>query len=199
MLYVQLSQAARDAVADLEQFEAMWRSVEMKEIWEHVGDELKKDNGRLLQPTGMWERDYGLLWADLVRQRELERQDSGGQKAEDAEAAAAAAAAKNWREEVQAFSQKDLSGVRVVADQRRAIVGIALVTTGILLQARADGIDGGSPDKIPEWWVSSVDAAPTAARPPKTQLETDICDWMNRRPHRWDITYLLVRSTFDLC
>lgn len=201
-LYLQLSQAVREGIADLEQFEAMWRSVEMKEIWEHVAGEIKKNDGRLLQPTGMWERDYGLLLADLVRQRgegeEEEKQGTGGGVAEDAEAAMLAA--KNWRQEAETFSQKEVPGVRIMVDSSRALVGIALVKAGILIEARADADE--SSDKLPEWVVSSTPdtitpAAASTTGVRKTKLEMAICDWLNyHRPRRWDITYLLVSSIY---
>lgn len=180
VLYAQLSEAARAGVADVEQFQTLWRSPEMKAVWDHVGDEIKENGGTLLQPTGVWERDYGVLLEELVKEkREKDEQDGGVTERSKAQSMAA-----NWRMDVETFLQKGVPGVRVVPDQHEASVTIALVKTGMLFQARAIS----EPDiSVPEWRVSNV--GPQSKLKP--MLEMAICDCLNSRPRKWDITYLL--------
>lgn len=189
MLFEQLSVALRGGTADLKQFISMWRSAEMNTIWEHVKDLIKKDGGQLLQPTGMWERDYGTLLGNLKEQCES---GEGGKGKEDVEQAKSAV--EHWREDVQLFiTQKRVPpGVRVVVDQHRAVVGIVLVTAGLSLEARADGGNRLFDGQVPEWRVLSIAAS---MGQPESNLEADVCDWLNHRPRRWDVVYLLVSST----
>lgn len=181
VLYAQLSEAARAGVADVEQFQTLWRSPEMKAVWDYVGDEIKENGGTLLQPTGVWERDYGVLLEELVKEkREKDEQDGGVTERSKAQSMAA-----NWRMDVETFLQKGVPGVRVVPDQHEASVTIALVKAGMFFQAQAIS----EPDiSVPEWRVSNV--GPQSKL--KAKLEMAICDCLNSRPRKWDITYLLV-------
>ena len=166
----------------------MWHSPEMKAVWDHVGDEIKDGGGKLLQPTGVWQRDYGVLLAELVKEdRDLNdvRRDGGADRTE------AQSVVANWRAHVETFLQKGVSGVRVVPDEHEPLITIALVKAGLLFQARAiNGPDDsvGDSGSVPGWQVSNV---PLAAKP-ETKLEAAVRDCLNARPTRWDLAYLLV-------
>lgn len=184
VLYAQLSQAARAGVAEVEQFQALWRSPEMKVIWDHVEEEIKKDGGKLLQPTGMWERDYDVLLEELVK-GEREKEESRRKEEEEADRSKAQSTAANWRMDVEKFAQKGVPGVRVLPDKQETSIIIGLLKAGMVFQARPVNESEGN---ILEWRVSNVEF-PTK---PITKLETAICNCLNSRPRQWDLAYLLV-------
>lgn len=187
VLYTRLSQAARAGVAEVEQFQATWRSPEMKDIWDHVGEEIKKDKGRLLQPTGMWERDYNVLLQELLDENakvKKERLDDEGVVGRfEAEFMG-----NNWRSILNTFLHEEhelqgSQGLRIQPDEHDSLITIALVKVGMLLQAR---IVKESDRDIPKWRVSNVPGRP------QTKMELAVHDRINSRPRQWDLAYLLV-------
>ncbi|RLL96455.1 hypothetical protein CFD26_105082 [Aspergillus turcosus] len=183
VLFEQLSQTARAGVAEVQEFQAMWRSPEMKAIWDHVDARIKANGGQLLQPTGMWERDYDVLLEELEREERTQREEQLRVKEEE-ERAKIQAVEGGWRTIVESFIRRDLPGVRVMAHQDQDRITVVLVKAGMVFQLQAVNGDG---QGMADWRVQDM-AAPGK---PKTKLETAVAACLNARPRQWDLAYLL--------
>lgn len=186
MLYEQLAQAARAGVSELQEFQSMWRSPEMKAVWDRVDAQIKENGGVMLQPTGKWERDYDTILADL--REEEQAQNEQQQKAnEEMERSKIQATEGGWRAIVDGFAQKNVPGVRVLASQSEAAVTVVLVKAGIVF--RVEAIAGQDGNGVPDWRVFT--RTPGGQTPSK--VETAVAQCLNARPRQWDLLYLLVR------
>lgn len=189
VLFEQLSQTARAGVAEVQEFQAMWRSAEMRAIWDHVDARIKANGGQLLQPTGMWERDYDVLLEELEREERTQREEQQRVKEEE-ERAKIQAVEGGWRTIVEAFIRRDLPGVRVMAHQDQDRITVVLVKAGMVFQLQVVNGDG---QGMADWRVQDK-AAPGK---PKTKLEAGVAACLNARPRQWDLAYLLVRFLTD--
>ena len=63
-----MNQTARARIADIEQFQSMWRGPELKPVWDHVESRISESNGQLLQSTGKWEKDYDEMLEALLKE-----------------------------------------------------------------------------------------------------------------------------------
>ncbi|KAF7182096.1 hypothetical protein CNMCM7691_001484 [Aspergillus felis] len=183
VLSEQLSQTARASVAEVQEFQAMWRSPEMKAIWDHVDARIKQNGGQLLQPTGMWERDYDVLLEELEKEEWAQKEQQQRVKEEE-ERAKIQAVEGGWRTIVETFVQRNLPGVRVMAHQDQPRITVVLVKAGMAFQLQAVDGDG---HNMADWRVQDM-AAPGK---PKTKLETAVAACLNARPRQWDLAYLL--------
>ncbi|KAL1967072.1 hypothetical protein VTN77DRAFT_3596 [Rasamsonia byssochlamydoides] len=183
-LYESLAQCARDGVAEVEEFKAMWQSPELKAVWGWVDEKLKESNGQYPQPTGMWERDYDVILRNLEneeRQKEEQRQKD----IEEQERLQALSAEGSWRGVVESFEKRQLPGLRLLMSKNEAMITVYLGRAGMAfdVQEVASPEDSGTF----EW---HVDAQPQLWKAP-SRLETAICANLNRRPRKWDLAYLL--------
>jgi hypothetical protein len=183
VLFEQLSQTARASVTEVQEFQAMWRSPEMKAIWDHVDARIKANGGQLLQPTGMWERDYDVLLEELEREERTQKKEQLRVKEEE-ERAKIQAVEGGWGTIVESFIRRDLPGVRVMAHEDQDRITVVLVKAGMAFQLQAVNGDG---QGMADWRVQM--AAPGK---PKTKLETAVAACLNARPRQWDLAYLLV-------
>lgn len=161
----------------------MWRSPEMKAIWDHVDARIKANGGQLLQPTGMWERDYDVLLEELEREERTQKKEQLRVKEEE-ERAKIQAVEGGWGTIVESFIRRDLPGVRVMAHEDQDRITVVLVKAGMAFQLQAVNGDG---QGMADWRVQM--AAPGK---PKTKLETAVAACLNARPRQWDLAYLLV-------
>lgn len=184
VLYQQLSHSARTCVNELEQFRAVWRGPEMKAVWGHVEASIKELGGQLLQPTGVWEADYGVLLDGLVKEANG-REDEERMAEEEREKDGFRSAGADWRGVVDGFVKRDVPGVRVVASQGEAALTVALVKAGMVVLVNTGSVEG---DDVPDWRVASK----VSPGRPITKLETAMVDCLNSRSRKWDLAYLLV-------
>lgn len=189
MLYEQLSKAARDGVAEVTNFQTMWRDPEMRAVWEHVDAKVRENNGLLLQPTGMWERDYDVLLKKLVREEEGRREAQRREREEMEREQVNLSVDGDWRRVVEEFVQRNGgTGVRVVSGKGRDVVTLMLVKTGMAFEAQLNAAL--EADGVPGWRVSNK----VAPGRPVTKLESAICECLNSRPRQWDLSFLLVST-----
>lgn len=189
MLYEQLSKAARDGVAEVTNFQTMWRDPEMRAVWEHVDAKIRENNGLLLQPTGMWERDYDVLLKKLVREEEGRREAQRREREEMEREQVNLLVDGDWRRVVEEFVQRNGgTGVRVVSGKGRDVVTLMLVKTGMAFEAQLNAAL--EADGVPGWRVSNK----VAPGRPVTKLESAICECLNSRPRQWDLSFLLVST-----
>lgn len=189
MLYEQLSKAARDGVAEVTNFQTMWRDPEMRAVWEHVDAKIRENNGLLLQPTGMWERDYDVLLKKLVREEEGRREAQRREREEMEREQVNLLVDGDWRRVVEEFVQRNGgTGVRVVSGKGRDVVTLMLVKTGMAFEAQLNAAL--EADGVPGWRVSNK----VAPGRPVAKLESAICECLNSRPRQWDLSFLLVST-----
>ncbi|OQE39321.1 hypothetical protein PENCOP_c007G08759 [Penicillium coprophilum] len=182
ILRASLDEAARARVADVQQFQSLWRGPEMTPIWAHVESRIKEANGQLIQPTGKWERDYDVLLEELAR-KEKSIEDERRQEDEEAERTKAQSTEGEWKNVLERFVHRAIPGVRVIKGQDETSLAVALVRAGVVFQIRGVSASG-SP--ISDWEVSSK----IAGRSP-TKLENAILGCVGSRPRKWDLAFLL--------
>ena len=158
-------------------------------MWEHVQTRVRESNGQLVQPSGMWEKDYGSLLAGLVKTDKSAEEDRLREE-ESAERAKALSSEGEWQAVVERFSQRGLSGVHVILDkeQNKADLAVTLSRAGMvfLLEGAREPDSPG----VANWHISNK-VAP--GRTP-TKLEFAILDCLNSRPRKWDLAFLLVST-----
>lgn len=168
----------------------MWRSPEMKAIWDHVDARIKQNGGQLLQPTGMWEQDYDVLLEELEKEEQAQKEQQQRAKEEE-ERAKIQGVEGGWRTIVETFTRRNLPGIRVMAHQDQPRITVVSVKAGMAFQLQA--VNGDGHDMV-DWRVQEL-AAPGR---PKTKLETVVAACLNARPRQWDLAYLLVSSNIDI-
>ncbi|KAI9372754.1 hypothetical protein BJX61DRAFT_533711 [Aspergillus egyptiacus] len=183
-LFAQLTQAARAGASEVEQFQSMWRGPEMKRVWQRIDTLIYENAGQLLQPIGMWERDYGSLLEDLTKQDSIRKEQQ--QKAqEELERTQLQSTEGGWKAVVDKFIERDVPGVRIVPTETDSTFFVLLTKTGLAFKIHTVGTaqDIGSS----EWEVSSK----SASGEPPSRLESAVLDCLNSRPRKWDLTFLL--------
>ncbi|GMG33647.1 unnamed protein product [Aspergillus oryzae var. brunneus] len=165
MLYEQLSQAAKAGVAEVTEFQNMWRSPEMNAVWERVDAQIKENGGQLLQPTGVWDRNYGTLLEELVKE-ENARMEQQRKSEEELERSRIQSTEGGWRAIVDSFIQKNVPGVRVLPTKSETSVTVVLPKAGMTFKVHTIG--GSEVNGVPEWQVSSR----TMPGQVKTKLES---------------------------
>lgn len=134
----------------------------------------------LLQPSGMWDRDYGVLLEGIV-EGERGKGEEEGREREERERAGVDG---DWRRIVEAFVGRNVPGVRVVGAKERDAVVVVLVKAGMAFEVQSLEGEGGVK------WVVSSKIAPGK---PVSKLETAVVDCLNSRPRQWDLAFTLVR------
>ncbi|KAI2703534.1 hypothetical protein DTO013E5_6961 [Penicillium roqueforti] len=182
ILRASLDETARARVADVQQFQSLWRDPELAFVWAHVESRIREANGQLLQPTGKWERDYDVLLEELAR-KEKSKVDERQREDEEAERIKAQSTEGEWKNVLERFVQRDIPGVRVIKSQDGTSLAVALVRAGVVFQIKGISFPG-SP--VSDWEVSSN----IAGRSP-TKLENAILECVGSRPRKWDLAFLL--------
>ncbi|CAI7662483.1 unnamed protein product [Penicillium glandicola] len=182
ILRASLDEAARARVADVQQFQSLWRDPELLSVWAHVESRIRESNGQLIQPTGKWERDYDVLLEELA-QKEKSKVDERQREEEEAERTKAQSTEGEWKNVLERFIQRDVPGVRVTQGQDENSLAVALVRAGVVFQIKGVSFPA-SP--ISDWEVSNK----IAGRSP-TKLESAILGCVGSRPRKWDLAFLL--------
>ncbi|KAJ5498259.1 Mediator complex, subunit Med27 [Penicillium expansum] len=182
ILRASLDEAARARVADVQQFQSLWRDPELTSVWAHVESRIKEANGQLLQPTGKWERDYDVLLEELA-QKEKSKVDEHQREDEEAERIKAQSTEGEWKNVLERFIQRDMPGVRVITGQDETSLAIALVRAGVVFQVKGVSLPG---CPVSDWEISSK----IAGRSP-TKLEDAILECVRSRQRKWDLAFLL--------
>ncbi|KXG53803.1 Mediator complex, subunit Med27 [Penicillium griseofulvum] len=182
ILRASLDEAARARVADIQQFQSLWRDPELTSVWAHVESRIKEANGQMIQPTGKWERDYDVLLEELA-QKEKSIVDERQRVDEEAERTKAQSTEGEWQNVLGRFIQRNIPGVRVIKGEDETSLAVALVRAGVVFQVRGVSIPG-SP--VSDWEVSSNIAGQSP-----TKLENAILGCVGSRPRKWDLAFLL--------
>ncbi|KAJ5389505.1 uncharacterized protein N7496_000573 [Penicillium cataractarum] len=188
-----LDQAARSQVAEIDSFKSTWQGPELKPVWDHVESRIKESNGQILQPTGMWERDYDVLLEELL-QAEKSKEQERLHEEEEAERTKVQSSEGGWQVVVESFIQRNVPGVRVIKGQGAPSLAIALSKAGIIFHI--EGVKENDGPAVAEWHVSS--RAPPGRVP--TKMENSITECLNSRSRKWDLAFLLdmISSYADL-
>lgn len=185
LLRSELDQTARKRLSNVENFQAAWRGPELQPIWSHVETRIRESNGELLQPTGIWEKDYDVLLKELL-EAEKTKEKEAQREEEDAMRARAQSSEGEWETTVEKFMQRNIPGIRVAKGQKPFSMGIALAKAGMILLI--EGVKEADVPGVSEWQVRAK--APPGRSP--TKLENSIMNCLNSRPRKWDLAFLLV-------
>ncbi|GAD96507.1 hypothetical protein AOR_1_1752054 [Paecilomyces variotii No. 5] len=183
MLYEQLSQAARDGVAEIDDFKSTWQSPDMQAVWARMDEKMKECNGDYPQPTGVWEHDYDKLLEELDKEERTSQ--SRDKRAEEEQSRSQALSAGGWKGIVESFKQKGLPGVRVLLSKNEDVVTVVLLKAGMSFDIQE--VHGQEESGGMGWRVSNKQSPGK----PKTKLETSVSMSLNQRPRKWDLAYLL--------
>lgn len=187
ILRANLDEAARARVAGIKQFQNLWRDPELQSVWSHVEARVNESNGRLIQPSGKWDRDYDVLLEELAQKQKTTLEESQ-REAEEAERIKAQSTDGEWEKVLERFVQRNVPGVRVVKGQDQTLA-VALVRAGVVFQIK--GVSESASQAF-EWEVSSK-----ATGRSLTKLEGAILGCVGSRSRKWDLAFLLVRLSSD--
>ncbi|KAJ5225419.1 hypothetical protein N7468_006644 [Penicillium chermesinum] len=178
--------AAREGLANIEQFQSLWRSPELKPVWDHVQTRINESNGQLVQPTGMWEKDYASILAHLTTTKQSAEEDRLRQE-EETERAKALSSEGGWRSVIERFSQRDLPGVHIIRskNQDKPEFAVTLARAGMIFLL--EGTREPDSPGVANWQVANKVAS---GRSP-TKLELAILECLDSRPRKWDLAFLL--------
>lgn len=182
-----LDQAARTQLANIQSFKSTWQGPELEPVWAHVESRIKESNGQILQPTGIWERDYDVLLEKLL-QAEKSKEAERLREQEVAERTKVQSSDGGWEAIVESFIQRNVPGVRVIKGQGALSLAIVLLKAGIIFHI--EGLNDNDAPGVAEWHVSSK--APPGRVP--TKMENSIVECVNSRSRKWDLAFLLVRT-----
>ncbi|GES59962.1 hypothetical protein ATEIFO6365_0002029300 [Aspergillus terreus] len=186
VLYQQLAAAMSGAVAEVRAFQELWRSADMRAMWERVGAQIDANGGQLLQPTGVWDRDYEALRAELAAW-ETAKMERERRAEEEAERARLQAAEGGWRGVVQGFVARNGGLVRVLPSKAEDEMTVVLGRAGMRFRVYADGAGATVEGGVPEWRVS---ARPGPGQP-VSRAEAAVVECLNARGRQWDLVHLL--------
>ncbi|KAJ5681721.1 uncharacterized protein N7477_001661 [Penicillium maclennaniae] len=184
LLRNELDKSARNRLSNIEKFQSVWRGPELQPVWSHVEARIRESNGELLQPTGIWEKDYDVLLNELL-EAEKTKEKEAQREEEDAERGKAQASEGEWETIVEKFMQRQIPGIRVAKSQKPFSMGIALAKAGMILLI--EGVKDADAPGASEWQVRAK--APPGRSP--TRLENSIMNCLSSRPRKWDLAFLL--------
>lgn len=194
VLYQQLAAAMSGAVAEVRAFQGLWRSADMRAMWERVGAQIDANDGQLLQPTGVWDRDYEALRAELAA-LETAKMERERRAEEEAERARIQAAEGGWRGVVEGFVARNGGLVRVLPSKAEDEMTVVLGKAGMRFRVYADGAGATVEGGVPEWRVS---ARPGPGQP-VSRAEAAVVECLNARGRQWDLVHLLVGLRGSTC
>ncbi|KAL3475239.1 mediator complex subunit 27-domain-containing protein [Aspergillus californicus] len=181
-LLAKLSQAVRAGATEVGEFQSLWRGPEMKGVWERIDTLIYENAGQLLQPSGMWERDYETILEDITKQDTL-RKEQQQRAQEDVERAQVQSTEGGWKAVVDSFAQ-DNSSLRILPTKNDSTFTVLLAKTGLAFKIHT--VDAGQGNGALEWKVASRSATGETSK-----LQNAILDCLNTRPRQWDLTFLL--------
>ncbi|EAA61305.1 hypothetical protein AN7100.2 [Aspergillus nidulans FGSC A4] len=184
-LHQRLSQSACDGVREVEDFKALWRSEEMKAVWERIDTLINENAGRLLQSNGMWQCDYNQILQDIA-QHDNHRKEQQRKAKEEQERAQLQSAEGGWKAIVDNYAQAGIPGMRVIPTKSDSSFGVLLPKVGLAFKVNA--VSSGQ-EGVPEFNVSSK----SPSGEPSSRVETAVLACLNARPRKWDLKFLFVR------
>ncbi|EEQ92016.1 hypothetical protein RJZ56_003563 [Blastomyces dermatitidis] len=183
-MFEQLSQTARDGVAEVENFKSEWRSPDMMAIWDRIDQILAESGGEHPPLTGMWERDYDDILKTLNREEQGEKERKNRLEEEE-EKRRVASSESGWKDVVEEYKKKDIpitiNVPRPADNNGRFSVAIQKLSRQFYV-LQGPSYDSKSPR---EWQVMIVPRGNTS------KMETEILDCIRSRERKWDLRYLL--------
>ena len=185
-MFEQLSQAAREGVAEVSAFKAEWNRPEMKVIWDRIDQKLAESGGDYPQPAGMWEQDYDVILKKL--DREEKRQERQRKKImEEQERSQLISVDGGWRSVVELFMKQDNPGLLITFPQSAENLNyffVLLRKISVMLCVQQGQSIGDKRESA--WQVKSVPHGSTS------KVEIEILNQISSRDRQWDLRYLLV-------
>ncbi|PGH29775.1 hypothetical protein GX50_07475 [[Emmonsia] crescens] len=183
-MFEQLSQTARDGVAEVENFKSEWRNSDMTAIWDRIDQKLIESGGEHPPTTGMWERDYDNILKKLDREEQIEK-DKKNRLEEEEEKIRVASSESGWKDVIEEYKKKDgpitINIARTAENNGRFSVAIRKISLQFyVFQELYYGSKGPR-----EWQVMIVPRGSTS------KLETEILECIRSRDRKWDLPYLL--------
>ncbi|KLJ09539.1 hypothetical protein EMPG_15033 [Blastomyces silverae] len=183
-MFEQLSQTARDGVAEVENFHSEWRSPDMMAIWDRIDQTLAESGGEHPPLTGMWERDYDNILKTINREEQGEKERKNRLEEEE-EKRRVASSESGWKDVVEEYKNKDspitINVPRPADNNGRFSVTIQKLSLQFYV-LQGPSYDSKSPR---EWQMMIVPRGNTS------KLETEILDCIRSRERKWDLRYLL--------
>ncbi|OJD19028.1 hypothetical protein AJ78_00979 [Emergomyces pasteurianus Ep9510] len=183
-MFEQLSQAARDGVAEVENIKSEWRSQDMMAIWDRIDQKLTESGGEHPPTTGVWERDYDSILRKLDREEQMEK-DQKNRLEEEEEILKVTSNESGWKAVVEEYKKKNIPITidvpRPSDNNGRFAVAIKNISLQFyVVQGQYYGSKGPR-----EWKVMIV------PRGNSSKMETEILECIRSRDRKWDVTYLL--------
>ncbi|KAL6238530.1 hypothetical protein BDW75DRAFT_227957 [Aspergillus navahoensis] len=181
-LHQRLSQSACNGVREVEDFKAMWRSQEMKAVWERIDKLIYENAGQLLQSNGMWQDDYNQMLQDIAKHDNIRKEQQRKAK-EEQERSQLQSAEGGWKAIVDKYAQAGIPEMRVLPTKSDSSFVVLLPRVGLAFKVNAIGTGQAG---VPDFNVSSK----SSSGEPASKVETAILSCLNARPRKWDLNFL---------
>ncbi|KAK2759415.1 hypothetical protein FQN54_002893 [Arachnomyces sp. PD_36] len=180
-LLEQLISTGKEGAAEVEDFKKEWTRPELKPVWDRVEQKMKDSNGEYPQPTGVWEKDYDVILAD-IDQEERRKVETKEKEIEEKERAEYLSIEGGWRGVIERFRAREVPDVRIVVDTKAGTITVVLLKAGLSISIQQpENTDNGAPDA----WRILYKPGRT------TKLEEEIMQCLHQRRRQWDLAYLL--------
>lgn len=181
-LLQQLVSTGQEGAAEVESFKKEWTRPELKSVWDRIEQKMKDSGGDHPPPTGVWEKDYDVILAEIDREEER-KWEEGEKDVEQKEKQEYLSMEGGWRGVIERLREKEVPDVRISVDPKGDVITVVLLKAGlsVIIQQPQEG-DNGNPDV----WRILYKPGRT------TKLEEEIMQCLNQRRRQWDLSYLLV-------
>lgn len=186
-LLEQLVSTGKDGAAEVEAFKKEWTRPELKPVWDRIEQKMRDSGGDYPQPTGVWEKDYDVILADIDKEEKSKREKKE-REVEEKEKLEYMSMEGGWRGVIERFRKREVPDVRIVVDPNGGAITVRLMKAGLSIDIQQpQGDKNGNPDV---WRI--------LYKPGKTtKLEEEIMQCLHQRRRQWDLGYLLVSFFFS--
>ncbi|KAF3492241.1 uncharacterized protein GIQ15_01758 [Arthroderma uncinatum] len=180
----ELSQAARDGMAEIDSFRTSWNSPEMIDILDHVDARLKERNGEYPHMSNVWENDYEEVLASLDRE-EKQMEEMKLTQQDKLEKDKLESTPGGWRGIVEAFKARNIPGINLQIlsfdDTERFSAELQSISITFYVQRTRGAVGHDS-----EMWHVSM-----GFQHSQPKLASEVMDCIQSRQRKWDLQYLL--------
>lgn len=185
-LLQQLVSTGKEGAAEVDAFREEWTRPELKHVWDRIEQKMKDSGGEHPQSTGVWEKDYDVILAEIDREEERKREE-GERDVELKEKQEYLSTEGGWRGVIERFREKEVPDVRILVDPKGDVITAVLLKAGLsIIIQQPQEEDNGNPDV----WRILYKPGRT------TKLEEEMMQCLHQRRRQWDLSYLLVSDFF---
>lgn len=186
-LFEQLSRAAREGFAEIDEFKSAWNGPETQAIWNRVEERMNERGGEYPPISTVWDENYDMVLQQLDR-AEQQQKIAKKRAEEESEMNRQATTEGGWQGILESFKARGLPGISAQVlppshdGSARFSIQLHSISTILYLQSIRDPAL-----RDMESWHISLDNRQTPS-----MLAQEIVACLSDRDRKWDLPYLLV-------